>query len=157
MELEIVKQLVIIRLPDLAKIIKNTVGENFEIIVINPAKYNQLYSKFKNLNDLLAWSHLKAIENLSNDSKCNEVIIDQFSSKVSEMNKKLFSSKIKVLQTPKAERFTAVAAASILARDKFNNWFKFNPCERIKVEKRRFNYCSNSSIKYSQIIWRAKN
>jgi ribonuclease HIII len=119
----------------LAKIIKNTVGENFEIIVINPAKYNQLYSKFKNLNDLLAWSHLKAIENLSERSKCNEVIIDQFSSKVSEMNKKLFSSKIKVLQTPKAERFTAVAAASILARDKFNNWFKFNPAKELKLKK----------------------
>lgn len=109
---------------ELAKIIKDTVGNNFEIISINPLKYNQLYAKLKNLNELLAWSHVKAIQNLSERCGCNEVIIDQFSSKTSTMNTKLFSSNIKVLQTPKAERYTAVAAASILARDKFNNWFK---------------------------------
>jgi ribonuclease HIII len=123
------------QISELAKIIKNTVGDNFEIIVISPAKYNELYPKFNNLNDLLAWSHLKAIENLSERSKCREVIIDQFSSKVSEINKKLFSSNIKVLQTPKAERFTAVAAASILAREKFNNWFKFNPAKELMLKK----------------------
>jgi ribonuclease HIII len=112
------------QMTELAKIIKDTVGDNYEIISISPAKYNQLYAKFKNLNELLAWSHVKAIQNLAERCGSKEVIIDQFSSRTSTINTKLFSSNIKVLQTPKAERFTAVAAASILARDKFNSWFK---------------------------------
>jgi ribonuclease HIII len=120
---------------ELAKIIKDTVGNDFEIISINPLKYNQLYAKFKNLNELLAWSHVKAIQNLSERCGCNEVIIDQFSSKTSTMNTKLFSSSIKVLQTPKAERYTAVAAASILARDKFNNWFKQKSNRKMGLKK----------------------
>jgi ribonuclease HIII len=119
----------------LAKIIKDTVGNDFEIIIINPGKYNQLYADIKNLNELLAWSHLKAILNLAERCNCNEVIIDQFSSKTSTINSKLFSSNIKVLQTPKAERFTAVAAASILARDKFNSWFKNKSNRDLKLKK----------------------
>ena len=123
------------KMAELAKIIKDAVGNNYEIITISPAKYNSLYAKFKNLNELLAWSHIKAIQNLSERCKCSDVIIDQFSSKTSTMNTKLFSSNIKVLQTPKAERFTAVAAASILARDKFNSWFKLKANREMGLKK----------------------
>ena len=34
-------------------------NSTFSVIVINPAKYNELYAKFKNLNKLLAWGHAK--------------------------------------------------------------------------------------------------
>ena len=123
------------QMTELAKIIKDTVGDNYEIISISPAKYNQLYAKFKNLNELLAWSHVKAIQNLAERCGSKEVIIDQFSSRTSSINTKLFSSNIKVLQTPKAERFTAVAAASILARDKFNSWFKQKANRQMGLKK----------------------
>ena len=46
----------------LAAIIKNNC--TFSVITINPAKYNELYAKLKNLNLLLAWGHARAIENI---------------------------------------------------------------------------------------------
>ena len=42
--------------------IKN--NSTFSVVTINPAKYNQLYNSFKNLNKLLAWGHARAIENI---------------------------------------------------------------------------------------------
>ena len=49
--------------------IKKIVDGNFEIIQINPEKYNQLYESFKNLNKIMAWAHSKAIENLTLKNK----------------------------------------------------------------------------------------
>src|SRR3990170_3074878 len=40
----------------------------FNLVVIGPEKYNQLYDKMKNLNKLLAWGHARVIENLLNSS-----------------------------------------------------------------------------------------
>jgi ribonuclease HIII len=106
-----------------AKKIKKVLQDSFEIIVINPVKYNELYSKFRNMNEILAWSHSKAIENLAKKCNCKEVIIDQFSSKIERVNQKLLHLNLRIMHSPKAERFLGVAAASILARDKFNAWF----------------------------------
>jgi ribonuclease HIII len=68
----------------------------------------------------------------------------------------LFSSKIKVLQTPKAERFTAVAAASILARDKFNNWFKFNPAKELKLKKGASNTVQTQALNIRKLYGEQK-
>ena len=48
----------------LAGRIKNLVKGKYEIIAINPAKYNELYSKIGNLNRLLGWAHAKVLENI---------------------------------------------------------------------------------------------
>ena len=52
------------KIKKLSKIIKETPGIEYEIISISPTKYNELYSKIGNLNNLLAWGHAKCIENL---------------------------------------------------------------------------------------------
>ena len=89
-----------------------------------PERYNELYDQFKkegkNLNHLLAWGHARAIESLLEKNPCSYAVADQFGnerfilSKLMERGKKL-----QLIQTPRAERYTAVAAASILARDRF--------------------------------------
>ena len=34
------------------------------VVVIGPEKYNELYTKMRNLNKLLAWGHARVIENV---------------------------------------------------------------------------------------------
>lgn len=92
----------------------------FEIIKIGPAKYNELHSKMKNVNKILAWSHARAIENLLIKNNCNVVVADQFGD-ASLIEDSLFKlgKQVTLVQQHKAERDTAVAAASILARAAF--------------------------------------
>lgn len=103
---------------DIKKILKN----NYELVVLNPLKYNELYKKFNNLNKMLKWCHTTAIEKLASRVDCSEAIIDKFSKEVIIISSG--SSLLKVHQFTKAEKYIAVAAASILARNKFNMWFK---------------------------------
>src|SRR5438132_738980 len=42
---------------------KNSMGL-VEVVSIGPAKYNELYEKFGNLNKLLAWGHASVLQNL---------------------------------------------------------------------------------------------
>lgn len=112
------------KVSELAKIIPTIVGGKYSVIEIAPEKYNELYSKFKsenkNLNVLLAWGHAKAIEEVLTKADCTQALADQFAderfiqSKLQERGKK-----IKLYQMHKAEKNIAVAAASILARDRF--------------------------------------
>ncbi len=120
----------------IAKEIKSIVPEDSRnVVIINPEKYNQLYEKFKNLNRLLAWGHIKAIQNLLiNNNKTAKVISDKFGNEgllIEELVKKKIN--IDLIQSTKAERFTAVAAASVLAREKIINWFQTISNE-IKIE-----------------------
>ena len=50
----------------------------FEVVVINPKKYNELYSNFKNLNKLLAWGHATVLENILKKTDAKIAISDQF-------------------------------------------------------------------------------
>ena len=104
--------------------IKKVINNNFDIVIINPEKYNQLYESFCNLNKLLGWAHSKAIENLTQRTKCINVISDKFGNEQIIKNE-LIKKKIELnlYQTPKAERYIGVAAASILARAKVIDWF----------------------------------
>jgi ribonuclease HIII len=92
----------------------------YHIVKINPAKYNQIYESFKNLNRLLAWGHATVIEKLVEKSGCQSVLIDQFADpsvvKQALKNKQL---NICLSQRHRAEADLAVAAASILARQAF--------------------------------------
>ncbi|HEX8139489.1 MAG TPA: ribonuclease HIII [Pyrinomonadaceae bacterium] len=93
-------------------------------VEISPERYNQLYDQFmrenKNLNHLLAWGHARAIEDLLRRQSCDQAIADQFGDEKYIASKLMEKGRtINLLQTPKGERFIAVAAASVLARDHF--------------------------------------
>jgi ribonuclease HIII len=90
------------------------------IVKINPAKYNELYTQFKNLNKLLAWGHATTIEQLVAKTDCHTVIIDQFADEhvvLTALKRK--KMKIDLTQRHRAEEDIVVAAASILARETF--------------------------------------
>jgi ribonuclease HIII len=109
---------------EIARKIRSICKERFSIIEISPEKYNHLYDQIrkekKNLNDLLAWGHAKAIEDLLTKVDCKIAIIDKFAderivlAKLQERGKQL-----EIIQMQKAEANVAVAAASILARERF--------------------------------------
>lgn len=90
------------------------------VIAIGPAKYNELYDKFRNLNKLLAWGHARAIENVLEAQPCNLVISDQFADPAG-LKRQLFEKarSIELRSMVRAEADIAVAAASILARAEF--------------------------------------
>lgn len=90
------------------------------VVKINPPKYNELYTSFKNLNHLLAWGHATAIEKLVAASECQEVIIDQFADeRVVERALERKGLHVHLTQRHRGEEDLAVAAASILARAAF--------------------------------------
>jgi ribonuclease HIII len=95
-------------------------------VLIGPAKYNELYAKFGNLNSLLGWGHARVIENLLQKKPgCPRSLSDQFAD-AAVINRSLLShgQKIQIEQRTKAESDIAVAAASILAREAFIDWLE---------------------------------
>lgn len=91
-----------------------------EVVRINPARYNSLYEKMKNLNRLLAWAHARALENLLARVACGRAVIDQFAQpRLIEQSLMASGRTIHVEQRHKAEDDAAVAAASVVARAEF--------------------------------------
>lgn len=107
----------------LAEEIKEITKKSIEVVLISPSKYNELYSKFKNLNQLLNWAHSKAIDNLLDNTGCKYVITDKFGKKDLDVSTLTAHADVEFVQETKAERFTGVAAASIIARGAFLEWF----------------------------------
>ena len=108
----------------MADAIRATPGVVSEVIVVSPEKYNPLYEKIGNLNRLLAWGHARVIENLcERKPDCPSALSDQFANPV-VLQRALMAKgrKIELRQQTKAESDYAVAAASILAREKFIDW-----------------------------------
>ena len=91
------------------------------IVAIGPAKYNELYEKFRNLNSLLAWGHARAIENVLEQCPATKVISDEFAKGGFAVKKALFEKgkSLEFVSAVRAEQDFAVAAASILARAEF--------------------------------------
>lgn len=109
----------------IAKKIKKIIGDKSEILSLPPKMYNQLYEKDKNLNKLLAQCHSEVMRRLLIKAKCNEVISDKFGKSetlLHYINEKKLN--VNLIQIPRAEKFIAVAAASILAREKVILWFE---------------------------------
>ena len=104
---------------------KNSLGL-VETVLIGPAKYNELYEKFSNLNRLLGWGHARVIENLlSKKPACLRSLSDQFAdARVINASLLKHGRKIVIEQRPRAESDIAVAAASIIAREAFINWLE---------------------------------
>jgi ribonuclease HIII len=114
------------RIRDFADMIRDTPGVVVSVVSIGPEKYNQLYTKFGNLNKLLAWGHARVIENLLEQRPdCPRALSDQFANPRLIKNALMAKGKaIELEQRTKAESDLAVAAASILAREKFINWLR---------------------------------
>jgi len=114
------------RVKELARLIVQVPGATHNVVLIGPERYNELYRKFANLNDLLAWGHARVIENLlAARPDCPRALSDQFANPRVIKNALLEKGKaIKVDQRTKAESDVAVAAASILARERFVNWLE---------------------------------
>ena len=107
---------------NLALNVRKILGKaNYEEIWISPLKYNMLFQKLRNVNRILGWAHARAMENLlSNGIGCDKAIADQFGDQSYIENALMRKGRqIRLIQVHHAERDTAVAAASILARDKF--------------------------------------
>jgi ribonuclease HIII len=102
----------------LAKKIKS--GYAHTVIRLFPQKYNELYTKFKNLNRLLGWAHVAALGDLSQKTGCTEALLDQFADKsVVENLMKQKKLDVHLEQKVRGEEDLVVAAASILARAGF--------------------------------------
>jgi ribonuclease HIII len=112
------------RIRALADAIRKTSMDLNEVVLIGPAKYNELYEKFGNLNKLLGWGHARVIENLlAKKPDCPRSLSDQFADKrVIEQSLLRHGRKIDIQQRPRAESDIAVGAASILARQAFIDW-----------------------------------
>ena len=112
------------RIFKLANTIRSLPGIAFEIVAIGPERYNEMYASFGNLNRLLAWGHAKVIEQLlAKRPDCPRALSDQFANPaVLQRALQERGKKIILEQKTKAESDPAVAAASILAREKFVSW-----------------------------------
>ncbi|MDP4719768.1 MAG: ribonuclease HIII [Akkermansiaceae bacterium] len=108
----------------LAAVIKATPGIAYDVIALRPEKYNEIYPTFKNLNSMLAWGHATVIGELANKvPACPRALSDQFARPaVLEAALKKKNITLKLDQRTKGESDTAVAAASILARERFIDW-----------------------------------
>jgi ribonuclease HIII len=114
------------RIRALAEIIRKSSLGLVEAVLIGPAKYNELYEKFGNLNLLLGWGHARVIENLlAKKPACPRSLSDQFAdARVINASLLKHGRKITIEQRPRAESDIAVAAASIIAREAFINWLE---------------------------------
>ncbi|MBV9392465.1 MAG: ribonuclease HIII [Verrucomicrobia bacterium] len=112
------------RIYSLAQEIRKVPGIVGNVVMISPVKYNSLYQKFKNLNDLLAWGHARVIENLiAQKPECKRSLSDKFANeRVIERALLEKGKAIEIQQRTKAESDIAVAAASVMAREKFVTW-----------------------------------
>ncbi len=114
------------RIRSLAEVIRETSREGVDMVAIGPARYNELYRKFGNLNSLLGWGHARVIENLlGRRPDCPRALSDKFADqRVIERALLEHGQRIQLEQRTKAESDVAVAAASILAREAFIDWLE---------------------------------
>lgn len=112
------------RIRELAAKIREIPGIATSVVAIGPERYNQMFSSFGNLNRLLAWGHAKVIENLAAQRpQCPRALSDQFARpEVLARALKQQGVTIQLDQRIKGESDIAVAAASILARERFIDW-----------------------------------
>ena len=114
------------RIRSLADTIRGTPGIAWEVVSMGPDRYNALYPKFKSVNRLLAWGHSRVIESLLEKRPgCPRALSDQFAEEqvlLKALGPRAKEHKMIMEQRTKGESDVAVAAASILARERFINW-----------------------------------
>ena len=109
---------------ELAAEIRRISVERYREVIIPPERYNTLYEEFRregrNLNHLLAWAHARAIESLLDCAPCKLAVADQFGNEYYIRSRLMNRGReFELIQEHRGERYLAVAAASILARDRF--------------------------------------
>jgi len=110
----------------LARQIMDCPGVRYEVVCIGPKRYNELYDEIKNLNHLLAWGHARVIASLHEQvPSCPRALSDQFANEW-VLKSALAKRKVPVEleQRTRGESDIAVAAASILARERFVRWMR---------------------------------
>jgi ribonuclease HIII len=114
------------KIAKLAKAVNETRGVQTAIVTISPQRYNELYDSFRNLNELLAWGHATVIADLAAKvPDCPRALSDQFANpRVLERALAKKGVEIALEQKTKGESDVAVAAASILARERFVRWMR---------------------------------
>jgi ribonuclease HIII len=97
-------------------------GVKVSVIAMSNTKYNELQKRMGNVNELLGWCHGCVIENLLTEVPgCPRAVSDQFARTEYTIKKHLgpLGKKIQLDQMHKAEADPVVAAASIVARFRF--------------------------------------
>jgi ribonuclease HIII len=110
----------------LAQLIRETPGCLHEVVSIGPERYNEMHASFGNLNRLLAWGHARVIEKLAERRPdCPRALSDQFA-RPEVLQRALKAKDLTLIleQRTKGESDIAVAAASILARERFVDWIQ---------------------------------
>jgi ribonuclease HIII len=113
----------------LAKEIQQLLPDSqYTVLSLQPAEYNETYESFVaegfSLNQMLGSLHAKVFEKLyAQNADLKGVIIDQFGKPqdVTRYVTPTLTKQVKFVFETKAEKYTAVAAASILARAAFVN------------------------------------
>ena len=114
----------------LAQEIRAIAPKQSKVTKINPKSFNELYQKFRsegqNLNQLLAWGHVRSIQDLiKRGLRPKFVVVDQFADRryiEQRLRETARRAEMEIIQHPRAEADIAVAAASVLARDGFLDW-----------------------------------
>ncbi len=99
---------------NMARDIRNVLGDRCAMVTIGPRSYNRMYTKIRNVNKMLAWGHARAIENLLDKvPDCPRALSDKFGP-THQIERALMDKgkKIKLDQRTKAESDPAVAAGS---------------------------------------------
>ena len=104
---------------DLEKKIRATKGVIIETAWANMVKYNELYTKFGNLNKMLAWFHARALETALDKKQVPWGLLDQFSKQPLTRGFLKTHKGFDLRQRTKAESDPVVAAASIIARAQY--------------------------------------
>ena len=101
------------------QLVRQPKGVVIETAFAGMEKYNELYQRFGNLNELLAWFHAQALQKALQRRSVNEGLLDQFSKArlVQKYLKKTDTDENFTLkQRVRAEEDPVVAAASVIAR-----------------------------------------
>jgi ribonuclease HIII len=103
----------------LAQAIKATCPH--KVIVVSPERYNEMYARTPNINQLLAWAHAECIVEVLKLHPSPYAISDEFAKGGHLVREKLQrkGATIELRSAVRAESDVAVAAASILARAAF--------------------------------------
>ena len=114
------------KIAKIAAKIRQLPGVACEVVCIGPTRYNEIYASMGNLNKLLAWGHARVIAALHERvPSCPRALSDQFANElVLKTALKQRQIPVQLEQRPRAESDVAVAAASILARERFVRWMK---------------------------------
>lgn len=118
------------RIRTLAGQVRAHLPGRFAVVTVRPPRYNSLYeelrSEGKNLNSLVAWGHARGIQDLfGHGVRAEYAVIDKFADERylhERLRKDTRRGDMRLEHRTKAESDVAVAAASILARDRFVGW-----------------------------------